>query len=298
MQYKKIIEAAKNYVNENIEEGISVEDIAHHLSYSVKQLNRIFIMMTGITSSEYLRWTRLIKAVFELKYSKAPIIEIALKCGYESQEGFTRRFKDIFGVTPGDYRMSEKSIKVDNRHINNMLHQMSHDTAAKGLCAKQNVDSWVVNKPARIWAIARRNHENLEPNDFYGLCARDGVMDKTGVLPDVLIEGGAILTMEHGKNQLCFGVELSINYPVEMLNGFEILNIPEMIYVVFNCPPYAKEAHGSIIKSIWNAQREYNLEGHRLEWNYGEAPIIESDSAEFGYTMWFPAKIIMEKNYE
>lgn len=37
-------------------------------------------------------------------------------------------------------------------------------------------------------------------------------MDKTGVLPDVLIEGGAILTMEHGKNQLCFGVELSIDW--------------------------------------------------------------------------------------
>lgn len=71
-----------------------------------------------------------------------------------------------------------------------------------------------------------------------------------------------------------------------------------MIYVVFNCQPYAKEAHGSVIKSIWNVQRDYNLEGHSLEWNYSEAPIIESDSSEFGYTMWFPAKTIMEKNYE
>lgn len=69
MQYNKIMETAKNYVNENIEQGISVEDLAHHLSYSVKQLNRIFVMMTGITPSEYLRWTRLIKAVFELKYT-------------------------------------------------------------------------------------------------------------------------------------------------------------------------------------------------------------------------------------
>lgn len=289
-QYENIVEMAKNYVNENIDKAISVEDIANQVNYSRKQLNRIFIMMTGITPSEYVRWTRLTKAVFEIKYSDIPIIEIILKYGYESQEGFTRTFKETFGVTPGEYRKSDQSVYTGNWHIRSMLHQSSHDALARGLYSKQKVNSWVITKPTRLWASARRNHENLAPNDFYRLCGREGVMKKTGMLQDVLIEGGAILTMERGVNQLCFGVELAEDYPRELLEEFEVFVIPETKYVVFNCPPYPGEAHGSVIESIWNAQRGYKPEEHGLEWNYGEAPIIESDSNEFGYTIWFPAK--------
>lgn len=147
-------------------------------------------MMTGISPSEYLRWSKLSKAVFELKYTTASILDIALKYGYESQEGFTRTFKNIFGITPGDYRRSDKTMESENWNVNKMIHDESHEQAEKGNWTKQNVDSWIVKKPARIWA----------------------------------------------------------------------------------------------------AQREYDPAENGLEWNYGEAPIVESDNGEFGYTMWFPAK--------
>ncbi len=293
MQYETLIETFKSYVDDHVSQNLSVDSIAHHLGYSARQLTRILVMKTGISPREYLRWTRLCKAVFAIKYSQAALVDISLQYGYESQEGFTRAFKECFGVNPGDYRKSEALIKTDNWHINQMLQQMSHDAADNGIFSIQNVDSWMIHKPARIWAVARRNHENLPPNEFYKLCAMEGIMDKTGSLPDVLIEGGAILTMEHENNQLCFGVELETDYPVELLKEFEIFYIPELPYVVFNCPPYAKENHGSVIHSIWEAQKAYQPERHQLEWNYGEAPIIECDNDELGYTMWFPTKMIM-----
>ena len=241
-----------------------------------------------------MRLRRMAKAVYELKYSDAPIVDIALKYDYDSQESFTRIFKNAFGVTPGAHRNSGAVIEPVEYHLARALHEESHNAVEKGLWIKQNVQSWIINQPARIWASARRNHEDLSLNEFYGLCGREGVMNKTGALPDILIEGGAILTMERGNNQLCFGVEVADDYPVSLLAGFEIFHIPPTEYVVFNVPPYDKEAHGSAVESIWSAQKSYDLTEHSLEWNYGEAPIIEADSKDFGYTMWFPAKPILE----
>ena len=289
-KYDKIIQEIKAISDTEESNVLSVEQLAQKVGYSPKQLTRIFIMTEGITPGEYLRWRRLSKAVYEIKYSREPILEIALKYGYESQESFTRVFKDVFQVTPGDYRKSEKVVKPDHHHLAIFLHEESHHATEKGLWKQQNVQTWITHQPARIWASARRNHENLSPHEFYGICGREGVMQKTGSLQDVLIEGGAILTMEYGLNQLCFGVEVAEDYPISLLDDFEIFHIPQTMYVVFNVPPYNKEVHGSAIESIWAAQKAFDLKGNTLEWNYGEAPIIEADSQDFGYTMWFPAK--------
>ena len=176
------------------------------------------------------------------------------------------------------------------------MDDQSHDAVSKGVYAEQTVNSWIVTHPKRIWASARHNHENLPPPEFYGMCGREGVMERTGALQDVLIEGGALLVMrghheeKPGENQLCFGVMVAEDYPQDLLDGYELYHLPETQYVVFNCPTYANEAHGSVIQSIWNKQREYKPEDYGLEWSY-DAPIIEADDQKnFGYTMWFPVK--------
>jgi len=301
-QYDEIMKDIKAFADAETGDELSVEQFARKAGYSAKQLTRIFIMTEGITPGEYLRWRRLSKAVYELKYSNAPVLDIALKYGYESQESFTRVFRDVFGVTPGEYRKSDKTVEPNRRHLFTFLHEESHRAAEKGLWTQQNVQIWIIHQPARIWASARHNHENLPANEFYGLCGREGVMNKTGALQDTLIEGGAILTMaghheeKPGENQLCFGVLVADDYPVSLLEGYEIYHIPEIMYVVFNVPPYAKEAHGSAIKSIWDTQRVFDTKARGLEWNYGNGPIIEADSRDFGYTMWFPARTAGERS--
>lgn len=297
-KYDEIIQKIKTLSDTEEGNALSVEQLAQKVGYSSKQLTRIFIMTEGITPGEYLRWRRLSKAVYEIKYSSEPILDIALKYGYESQESFTRIFKDVFQVTPGDYRKSEKVVEPNQHHLSMFLHEESHNAIKKGLWEQQNVQTWIINQPARIWASARRNHENLAAYEFYMLCGREGVMQKTGALEDVLIEGGAILTMEHGVNQLCFGVEVAEDYPISLLDDYEIFYIPQTMYVVFNVPPYNREAHGSVIESIWAAQKIFDLQGNALEWNYDKAPIIEADSRDFGYTMWFPVKSAEVKDGE
>jgi len=296
--YDQLMTDVKAFADAETGNEISVEQLAQKARYSPNQLTRIFIMTEGITPGEYLRWRRLAKAVYDVKFSSEPILDIALKFGYGSQESFTRVFKEVFGVTPGDYRKSDTVVEPNRRHLSAFLHEESHRAIEKGLWTQQNVQHWIVNHPPRIWASARHNYENLSANQFYSMCGREGVMNRTGELNDVLIEGGAILTMaghheeRPGENQLCFGVLVADDYPGSLLEGYTIYHIPETIYVVFNVPPYNKEAHGGAIKSIWDTQKAFDIKAHNLDWNYGDAPIMEADSRNFGYTMWFPARLV------
>jgi len=54
------------------------------------------------------------KAAEELAKTESPIIDIALKFQYASQESFSRAFTRIYGVTPGKYRKVYVTLKNNN----------------------------------------------------------------------------------------------------------------------------------------------------------------------------------------
>ena len=245
-------------------------------------------MSTGITIGEYIRWNKLVKSLFELKYTDNSLIDIALKYGYESQESYMRAFKNSFSLNPGEYRKTKQQVTAKNWHINQLIHQSAHHTLDKGLCRRGNVDSWIIVKPDRIWAFARRNTEKLPAGEFYNTCVREGVMSKTGALTNVISIGGAYFPSDDNSG-LRFGAEVAEDYPAELLYEFEIIQIPQSKYVVFNYPKYPIENHGDAICSTWNAEKDYNIAAQGMKWTFGELPVFEDDDEETGYTLYFPA---------
>ena len=73
---------------------------------------RIFSFMTGMSLAEYIRRRRLSQAVFALQNGDERIIDIALRCGYESPTSFTKAFKDLHGVTPSVARKNGVTLKT------------------------------------------------------------------------------------------------------------------------------------------------------------------------------------------
>ena len=53
---------------------------------------------------EYVRFSRMRKATHLLRTTDRDILDIALECGYETHESFTRAFKKQYGVSPVEYR--------------------------------------------------------------------------------------------------------------------------------------------------------------------------------------------------
>jgi AraC-like DNA-binding protein len=310
----EVSEFAKKYIERNIEKDITPDDAARTANYSLKQLNRIFSMTTGLTLGEYIRWYKLTQTLFELKYSEMSIIDIAFKYGYESQEAFTRAFKDVFSLNPGKFRKSKHEVVAKNGHISKFIHDEEHKYYyRKNIYLRVNVESWIITKPNRIWASVRRNSDNLSVHKFYKNCECEGVMQKAFSIPNVIFEGGAYLPTEIYNNEkwqeylqakiegnrsngyrwfrkweLSFGIEVEENYPLKNLPGFEIIKIPESKYVVFNCKINSCNNQHDAINSAWNAQKDYDVASNGLKWAFDKIPYFEAEEKETGYTLWFP----------
>lgn len=104
---KKIIEKAMQYINEHLDERVSLQQVSSAAGYSKSHLNRMFAESTGKTIYKYIREKRLNRAAKRLVNTDQSIVEIALEAGYDSQQAFTLAFRKQYGMTPLVYRERE-----------------------------------------------------------------------------------------------------------------------------------------------------------------------------------------------
>lgn len=106
MNYLVSVQAAIDFLEENIEEKIELEDVAKIASMSLPHLYRMFYSLTGYPVKDYMRKRRISIASDHLKYSNRTILDIAIHVGFESQASFTKTFKKVVGITPKVYKDS------------------------------------------------------------------------------------------------------------------------------------------------------------------------------------------------
>lgn len=90
-------------------EQLDLDELAAITGRSKTYLSRIFPLVTGYSVTEYLRARRLSDAARQLASGAPDILSVALEAGYSSHEAFTRAFRDQFGVTPQDVRLSRST---------------------------------------------------------------------------------------------------------------------------------------------------------------------------------------------
>jgi AraC family transcriptional regulator len=104
MSYIPNVMRAVGFMEQNLTSPISVSDVASEAAYSTFHFVRLFRALTGDTPGSYLRRRRLTEAAAELVCSRRRIIEIAFDYQFQSQEAFTRAFRDCFGISPSAFR--------------------------------------------------------------------------------------------------------------------------------------------------------------------------------------------------
>ncbi len=84
--------------------NMSIPEICSNFHYSQNQILKAFKEMTGYTMVEYKKNQKLKYACKLLKTTDIKIIDIAIALHYNSLPYFLRAFKEVYGMTPSDYR--------------------------------------------------------------------------------------------------------------------------------------------------------------------------------------------------
>ncbi|MHA4811389.1 helix-turn-helix domain-containing protein [Flavitalea flava] len=98
------IEEAKIYLQQHLDEDISLEHAAIQARMSMYHFNRVFRRIVQLSPHQYLLELRVQHAQQLLKETKENIASIAYLCGFKSPQHFSHAFKAKTGLSPIQFR--------------------------------------------------------------------------------------------------------------------------------------------------------------------------------------------------
>ena len=99
--------AMKNYIQSNYQ-TVTLEDMMERFNLTGPYISKYFKDKSGVTFVDYVSQIRMKKAKNLLKNSNMTVESIAESVGYPSVEHFSRQFKKKYGISPVEYRTSDK----------------------------------------------------------------------------------------------------------------------------------------------------------------------------------------------
>ena len=106
----KLAEAVA-FMEANIEELISLDEIASHVGLSRRQLERLFQKYLNCVPTRYYMRLRLMHARQLLLQTSMPIVDIAFASGFVSTPHFSKCYREHFGIPPRDERKAHRQLQ-------------------------------------------------------------------------------------------------------------------------------------------------------------------------------------------
>ncbi|MFJ6199317.1 helix-turn-helix domain-containing protein [Micromonospora sp. NPDC092111] len=103
------------HVERHLDEPVEVADLARIALTSEYHLRRLFSALAGMPLSEYVRRRRLTVAAAEVLAGERTLLDVAVRHGYGSTEAFTRAFRAMHGVGPGEARRTGAALNSQQR---------------------------------------------------------------------------------------------------------------------------------------------------------------------------------------
>lgn len=96
----------KEVIQQNLFTDISIEELASLTNSSLATFKRRFVEHYNESPAKYIATKKLEKASQLLQIKAMPIAEIAYDCGFETTPNFNKAFKNHFGKSPSEFRLS------------------------------------------------------------------------------------------------------------------------------------------------------------------------------------------------
>jgi len=104
--FQEAIHSIKDYIDQHPLEIKTIEELIlkTNSQIGINLLHQGFRELYGTRIKEYEIRKRLEAAAHLVQNDELTMQEITAKCGYSSQSSFVRAFKDVYGITPGQWR--------------------------------------------------------------------------------------------------------------------------------------------------------------------------------------------------
>lgn len=103
-----LVRNVANYVQHHLSEAITTDQVAGALFLSRQHLSRRFTREAGIPLAAFIRNEKAEEGKRLLRYTDRSVSSIAAYLGFSSQGHFSKVFKEITGMTPGEYREKKR----------------------------------------------------------------------------------------------------------------------------------------------------------------------------------------------
>jgi AraC family transcriptional regulator len=94
----------RELVHARMEEELSLDELAESVGLSTAHFARMFRKSTGETPHQFVLRQRLERAKAMLRAPDARVLDVAVACGFKTQQHFAQVFRDLWGVSPTEYR--------------------------------------------------------------------------------------------------------------------------------------------------------------------------------------------------
>lgn len=283
MRWTESISEAISFIEENITEEITIEDIAKHVHISPFYFQNGFSMLCNFTVGEYIRCRSLALAGSEIAAHDDRIIDVALKYGYDSPDSFTKAFVRFHGSTPSTVRKEGASIKS--------FAPLSIKFTLEG---GYSMDYRIVEKEEFTVVGLSRKFKYVEATsevpklwvEFHGMAEGKQICPLYGINADESMKG----------DEFEYLIADNYNPAMDIPEGFVTKVIPKFTWAVFVCKGPMPQTMQGVNKKIYTEWlpncKEYEIAaGYCIEM-YEDPTKYEKGTQDANYysELWIPVK--------
>lgn len=233
----------QKYIKEHIEDDdFCIDEVYSFIGYTERHCFRLFKDVLGMTPAAYIKSIRLSNSAEALTTSDKSILSVAVDSGFQTNEGFTRSFKNRFSINPSSYRKSPCPIPLFTQYPANHYfiiknkegRQANKESMICTATAKFKSERKIIFKRAK-YATGYLSYCEENGCDWEGLL--NSIKEKTDTaaiidLPDNLIKSG--------YSRIAAGIEVPADYNFE-IDGYETAYLSQSLYLCFQSEPYENE---------------------------------------------------------
>ncbi|WP_343208820.1 AraC family transcriptional regulator [Anaerolentibacter hominis] len=283
------IEAVQNmqdYMEAHFNETVTPGALSRISHYSPWYACRLFTSYVGLSPAEYQRRLRLSKSALKLRDQDCRITDVALEMGFGSVDGYQRAFYREFGCNPGEYAAHPVPLYLFTPY-GVKFREMERRPVMENL---RNVFIQVIEKPARKVIIKR----GIKAEDYFTYCEEVGC-DVWGLLQSIRSLGKEPVCLwlparyrKPDTSEYVQGVEVETDYAGEVPEGFDMIELPEAKYLMFQGEPFEEEYYCQAIEEVWDAIKKYDPSVIGLSWDKSNPRIQLEPVGTRGYIELIP----------